>query len=173
MAMIMNRGSCAVALACAICLCMGWANVARSDPPDAAEEALEHVDDPYLPGLPREPGFQRSSGIRSYWNGNVRPRSSGPTEMSPFAPTASRALHGALAASIRGCIRAQLRHSPGSNATSERRRANGNGEVPEAAGRQLLPWRFHPALCRESAAWAWDRHQAALHAANALTEAGN
>ena len=29
-----------------------------------------------------------------------------------------------------------------------------------------LTERIHPALCRESASWAWDRHRAALHAAN-------
>jgi hypothetical protein len=39
------------------------------------------------------------------------------------------------------------------------------GEDLEAAERQLLRWKFHPALARESAAWAWDRHQQALAAA--------
>ncbi len=32
------------------------------------------------------------------------------------------------------------------------------GEDLEATERQLLRWRFHPALCHESAAWAWARH---------------
>jgi hypothetical protein len=41
------------------------------------------------------------------------------------------------------------------------------GEDLEAAERQLLRWKFHPALARESAAWAWDRHQQALAAAGA------
>ena len=39
------------------------------------------------------------------------------------------------------------------------------GEDLEATERQLLRWRFHPALAREAAAWAWDRHRAALAAA--------
>ena len=36
------------------------------------------------------------------------------------------------------------------------------GEDLEATERQLLRWRFHPALCRESAVWAWERHTRAL-----------
>jgi hypothetical protein len=36
------------------------------------------------------------------------------------------------------------------------------GEDLEATERQLLRWRFHPALCRESARWAWERHARAL-----------
>lgn len=36
------------------------------------------------------------------------------------------------------------------------------GEDLEATERQLLRWRFHPALCRESALWAWERHARAL-----------
>jgi hypothetical protein len=36
------------------------------------------------------------------------------------------------------------------------------GEDPEATERQLLRWRFHPALCHESTRWAWARHQASL-----------
>ena len=40
------------------------------------------------------------------------------------------------------------------------------GEDLEAAERQLLRWRYHPALARESAAWAWDRHRRALRAAS-------
>ncbi len=36
------------------------------------------------------------------------------------------------------------------------------GEDLEATERQLLRWRFHPALCRESALWAWERHSHAL-----------
>ena len=31
------------------------------------------------------------------------------------------------------------------------------GEDVEAAERQLLRWRYHPALAREAAVWAWDR----------------
>ena len=38
------------------------------------------------------------------------------------------------------------------------------GEDLEATERQLIRWKFHPVLCRESAAWAWDRHRQA-HAA--------
>lgn len=41
------------------------------------------------------------------------------------------------------------------------------GEDLEAAERQLLRWRYHPALARECAAWAWDRHRRALRAAEA------
>ena len=41
------------------------------------------------------------------------------------------------------------------------------GEDLEETERQLMRWKFHPALCRESAAWAWDRHQRALEAATA------
>ena len=43
------------------------------------------------------------------------------------------------------------------------------GEDLEAAERQLLRWRYHPALARESAAWAWDRHRRALRAADAAS----
>lgn len=32
------------------------------------------------------------------------------------------------------------------------------GEDMEAGERQLLRWKFHPALAREAAAWAWERH---------------
>lgn len=39
------------------------------------------------------------------------------------------------------------------------------GEDLETAERQLLRWRYHPALARESAAWAWDHHCRALRAA--------
>ncbi|HUR17740.1 MAG TPA: hypothetical protein VMZ51_02235 [Acidimicrobiales bacterium] len=39
------------------------------------------------------------------------------------------------------------------------------GEDLEAVERQLLRWRYHPALARESAAWAWDRYRKALAAA--------
>ena len=35
------------------------------------------------------------------------------------------------------------------------------GEDVDATERQLLRWKFHPGLCRESAAWAWDRHRRA------------
>lgn len=36
------------------------------------------------------------------------------------------------------------------------------GEDLEATERQLVRWRFHPALAREASAWAWDRHRGAL-----------
>lgn len=39
------------------------------------------------------------------------------------------------------------------------------GEDLEAVERQLLRWRYHPGLARESAAWAWDRYRKALAAA--------
>jgi hypothetical protein len=39
------------------------------------------------------------------------------------------------------------------------------GEDLEATERQLLRWKYHPALCREAARWAWERHVAALAAA--------
>ncbi len=38
------------------------------------------------------------------------------------------------------------------------------GEDFEATERQLARWKFHPALCREAASWAWDRHRQALAA---------
>jgi len=37
------------------------------------------------------------------------------------------------------------------------------GEDAEATERQLARWKFHPALCREAAAWAVDRNHQALH----------
>lgn len=36
------------------------------------------------------------------------------------------------------------------------------GEDVEATERQLLRWRFHPALAREASSWAWDRHRGVL-----------
>ena len=39
------------------------------------------------------------------------------------------------------------------------------GDDLETAERQLLRWRFHPAMAHESAAWAWARHRQALAAA--------
>ena len=36
------------------------------------------------------------------------------------------------------------------------------GEEPEAVERQLLRWRYHPALAHEAMAWAVDRHREAL-----------
>ena len=36
------------------------------------------------------------------------------------------------------------------------------GEDREATERQLLRWRYHPALAKESTEWAWDRHCMAL-----------
>jgi hypothetical protein len=41
------------------------------------------------------------------------------------------------------------------------------GEDREATERQLLRWRYHPALAKESTAWAWDRHLLALAATTA------
>lgn len=38
------------------------------------------------------------------------------------------------------------------------------GEDPESVERQLLRWRYHPALARESLCWAVDRHRAAQSA---------
>lgn len=46
------------------------------------------------------------------------------------------------------------------------------GEDLEATERQLMRWRFHPALCRESALWAWERHAHALAEAAAAVGAG-
>jgi hypothetical protein len=59
------------------------------------------------------------------------------------------------------------------NATQERRSRQlalsllELGEDPEEAERQLLRWRYAPALARESALWAWRRHRSALEAAEA------
>ena len=39
------------------------------------------------------------------------------------------------------------------------------GEDLESAERQLMRWRYHPAMAHEAAAWAWNRHCAALAAA--------
>ena len=39
------------------------------------------------------------------------------------------------------------------------------GDDLETAERQLLRWRYHPALAQESAAWAWERHRQAAAAA--------
>jgi hypothetical protein len=38
------------------------------------------------------------------------------------------------------------------------------GEDVEATERQLLRWRFHPALAREATRWAWEHHASALAA---------
>jgi hypothetical protein len=38
------------------------------------------------------------------------------------------------------------------------------GEDLGATERQLLRWRYHPALARDAALWAWQRHRAALAA---------
>jgi hypothetical protein len=35
------------------------------------------------------------------------------------------------------------------------------GEDLEAAERQLLHWRYHPAMARDAATWAWQRHRLA------------
>ena len=47
------------------------------------------------------------------------------------------------------------------------------GEDLEATERQLMRWRFHPALARETAAWAWDRHCQALQAAREARPEGD
>lgn len=39
------------------------------------------------------------------------------------------------------------------------------GEEPEEAERQLMRWRYHPAMANESVAWAVQRHRQALDAA--------
>ena len=39
------------------------------------------------------------------------------------------------------------------------------GEDVESAERQLHRWRYHPAVARDAVAWAWQRHQQALLAA--------
>jgi hypothetical protein len=44
------------------------------------------------------------------------------------------------------------------------------GEDVEATERQLLRWKFHPAMAREAAAWAWARHQDARCLADELAE---
>jgi hypothetical protein len=41
------------------------------------------------------------------------------------------------------------------------------GEDVEAIERQLLRWRYHPALAREAASWAWRQHRAAAVTADA------
>jgi hypothetical protein len=47
------------------------------------------------------------------------------------------------------------------------------GEDREAGERQLLRWRYHPALAREAAEWAWDRHcRARAEEATALKAIG-
>lgn len=40
------------------------------------------------------------------------------------------------------------------------------GEDPEEVERQLLRWRYHPALARESLCWAVDRHRQAMVASS-------
>jgi hypothetical protein len=40
------------------------------------------------------------------------------------------------------------------------------GEDPEAVERQLMRWRYHPAMARESLCWAVDRHRDALGVAS-------
>lgn len=46
------------------------------------------------------------------------------------------------------------------------------GEDLEAVEGHLLRWRYHPALAREAAAWAWDRYRKAL-AAGATAAGGS
>jgi hypothetical protein len=62
---------------------------------------------------------------------------------------------------------------------SERRRARQLalsllelGEDLETSERQLMRWRFHPAMAHEAAAWAWDRHRRAMAAAESATATG-
>ncbi len=43
------------------------------------------------------------------------------------------------------------------------------GEDLEATEHQLVRWKFQPALCREAAAWAWERHRQALAAVEGRT----
>ena len=43
------------------------------------------------------------------------------------------------------------------------------GEDQESAERQLLRWRYHPAVAQEAVAWATERHRIALAAAAAAT----
>ncbi|MDQ3574538.1 MAG: hypothetical protein M3378_11880 [Actinomycetota bacterium] len=38
------------------------------------------------------------------------------------------------------------------------------GEDQESVERQLLGWRYHPAMARQAAAWAWERHRKAAAA---------
>ncbi|HEX6392474.1 MAG TPA: hypothetical protein VFZ97_03470 [Acidimicrobiales bacterium] len=40
------------------------------------------------------------------------------------------------------------------------------GEDPEAVERQLTRWRYHPALVKDAAAWATERHRSAMAAAS-------
>jgi hypothetical protein len=45
------------------------------------------------------------------------------------------------------------------------------GEDPDEVERQLLRWRYHPAMARESLCWAVDRHRQALAVASASAPA--
>ncbi|HEV2370045.1 MAG TPA: hypothetical protein VGR90_09205, partial [Acidimicrobiales bacterium] len=45
------------------------------------------------------------------------------------------------------------------------------GEDRDATERQLLRWRYHPALAHESSEWAWRRHELAARAAQDGTPA--
>jgi len=47
------------------------------------------------------------------------------------------------------------------------------GEELEAVERQLLAWRFHPALARDAAVWAWERHLRSPAAAPERAPAGD
>ena len=44
------------------------------------------------------------------------------------------------------------------------------GEDFETSERQLLRWKFHPAMAHEAAAWAWSHHRRALVAAGHTSE---
>lgn len=45
------------------------------------------------------------------------------------------------------------------------------GEDPEEVERQLMRWRYHPAIANESVAWAFQRHRQALEAASGFAQA--
>ncbi|MGH9300366.1 MAG: hypothetical protein ACRD0I_04590 [Acidimicrobiales bacterium] len=104
--------------------------------------------------------------------------------------------HGQLALEIRrklpGLTRRQLMRLPSSLQERHRRHLESELNVPavehlrqrsrqlalslmelgddlESAERQLMRWRFHPALARESACWAWERHVAASQACTSST----
>jgi hypothetical protein len=95
----------------------------------------------------------------------------GPTELSvrrrlpPLARRQVERLSPALQQAHERWQQAQLSDPP---AESQRRRGRQLalslvelGEDAEATERQLLRWRYHPALAREAATWAWRQHQTA------------
>ena len=85
--------------------------------------------------------------------------------LPPLARRQIERLSPALVASHERWQEAQLAELP---ADQQRRRGRHLalslvelGEDAEATERQLLRWRYHPALAREAAAWAWERHRQA------------